>query len=888
MKLETRRLRQSQIYLALGLLFPLACLGKGNLWFDPAFLSDNAQDVADLSRFARPGAQAPGSYPVDVLLNGEHIASRTINFIALPSNSSNPSSAELDNSDRATAALHDSTGLLACVSIKDLYEMGIRLTANARAAAIGAEGGGCRPLGLLIPQAWTAFDFKRMRLDISIPQVALEHTPSGWVDPGRWDEGINAGLLTYRISGSNSTGAYGSNSNHYLGLESGINIGAWRLRDTRSWTESINTMSSHSAWQRQRTYAQRAIVPWRSELTLGDTVTSGDIFDSLSFSGAMLASDDTMYPYSLRGYAPIVRGVANTNAQVEVRQNGYLIYQTNVSPGAFVINDLTPGALGGDLHVKVTEADGRVRDWIVPYALVPMLQRQGSMRYEISAGQYRSVARNSLHPTLGQGTVMWGLPHNVTAYGGVQYTSRYLATAMGMGLNMGRAGAISVDITRADSRIADDSRHQGWSLRFLYSHTFDSLGSSFQMTGYRYTTAGFYTLDDTTLNQMRGWQAAADSADLDWHDLYRQRRQLLQINLSQRLGTFGDIYLTNSHESYWNSSTSTDSLQIGFSGSYHQSSFTLSYSEMREPHQFATDRELQLTISLPLSFLSSRNDSTQTSHPMYSSLHSSRNDRGDTSWTAGVSGTALKDSSLAWEVSQGHAADGNSGNTSISWLGRYGNVNLGYSYGEGSRQTSYGFSGGVVVHHHGMTFGQPLADTNILVEAPGASGLTLQSNPGVKTDRRGYAVVSSAQPYQENRVALGLGNPSSNVDIVDTIHRVVPTRGALVSTQFVTHTGASALLTLTHAGAPLPFGTSVRIDNSSGIVSDQGEVFLSGLPSTGTLRATWGDAADQQCQAHYSLPVETGDMPILRLKLACDDFPIANPSTAADRRSHDP
>ena len=40
-----------------------------------------------------------------------------------------------------------------------------------------------------------------------------------------------------------------------------------------------------------------------------------------------------MLPDSLSGYAPTIRGVAQTNARVTVRQNGYIIYSTYVPPG---------------------------------------------------------------------------------------------------------------------------------------------------------------------------------------------------------------------------------------------------------------------------------------------------------------------------------------------------------------------------------------------------------------------------------------------------------------------------------------------------------------------------------------------------------------------------
>ncbi|WP_162872393.1 fimbria/pilus outer membrane usher protein, partial [Klebsiella pneumoniae] len=65
-----------------------------------------------------------------------------------------------------------------------------------------------------------------------------------------------------------------------------------------------------------------------------------------------------MYPDSLQGYAPTVRGIARTAAKLTIRQNGYVIYQSYVSPGAFSITDLNPTSSSGDLEVTVDEKDG--------------------------------------------------------------------------------------------------------------------------------------------------------------------------------------------------------------------------------------------------------------------------------------------------------------------------------------------------------------------------------------------------------------------------------------------------------------------------------------------------------------------------------------------------
>lgn len=848
----------------LAFLVSMACHADDALWFDPAFISDNPDMVASLSHFQHAGAQLPGSYQVDVWLNGKRVDSRKVRFIA-----------RTDSSE----AIRDNTGLMACLSVRDLTEMGVRESVLISQTP-EALAGQCVSLTERIPQASTAFDFQKMRLDISVPQADMVQTSRGWIAPERWDEGINAGLLTYRFSGSTSQGRYGDSSSHYLGLSSGLNLGAWRLRDVSAWTDYDSGPYRYRRWEHQSTYAERTIVPWRSELTAGDTNTGGDVFDALGIRGVLLATDDSMLPDSMRGYAPVVRGTAGTNALVTVRQNGYVVYQTSVSPGAFVISDLSPVYAGGDLEVTVAEADGRLRTYTVPYSSLPVLQRQGVVKYALAAGRYRAASDRYSSPPMAQGTLVWGLPHDLTAYGGVQYAERYRAASLGLGINMGEAGALSADVTQADSRLADGTRHQGQSLRFLYARSLNTLGTTFQLAGYRYSTQGFHTLDETAMKGMQGWSTDINTVDAegrpvrhaitDYYNLYNNKRERLQVNVSQRMGDIGSVYVTGTHQTYWNDGQSSDSLQAGFSSTIWHVSYSVSYSLTRDTSLAATDRALYLSLSVPLDAWSSHDDSTANSHSVYASLNSSSDNRGNASWRGGLSGTALADDSLDWSVSQGHArGGGDSGDASLGLQGTYGNGSVGYSYSSNYRQTSYGFSGGAILHRNGLTLGQPLGETSVLVAAPGASGVPLENHTGVRTDWRGYAVVPWASNYQENRVALDATGLDGNTDVDNTVTRVVPTRGAVVRASFVTHTGARALMTLTHNGRPLPFGASVSAGDNASIVGDAGEVFMSGLAPQGTLHAAWGSGPDQQCQVHYMLPADAMKVSLVRLSAHC-------------------
>lgn len=864
-------LRLTSVVTSVGMALILPVTGHAELYFAPELISSDPQMVADLSRFEKSGAQLPGTYQVDIYVNGKQVDSRDIRFVDAGGYGNNAASPDTKT---AAADIRDGTGLMACLTRQDLDGLGINI--KAFPALNDAADDLCVSPGKFIPEAYTMFDFQKMRLDISIPQAAMLNSARGYIPPERWDEGINAAMLNYSFNGNTSRGRYGNSSRYYLNLNSGLNLGPWRLRDVRTWNEYDSHYYSYRKWQHVKTYAQRAIIPLRSEMVLGDSTTSGDVFDSLGFRGIQMSTEDNMYPDSQRGFAPVIRGAATTNARVSIRQNGYTVYETFVSPGAFAIDDLFPVYSSGDLEVTVTEADGTVRAFTVPYSSVPVLQREGRLKYTLTAGRYQAASDRYDTPDFVQGTLVWGLPHNITVYTGTQYSENYLSGLLGAGLNMGTLGAFSADITQADSALPDSSRHQGQSLRFLYARSLNSLGTTFQLTGYRYSTKGFHTLDETALKGMTGWLYDVDTVDADgrpmkrqytdYYNLYNNRRAKLQASVSQRLGSLGSVYLSGVRQTYWNTAGSSDSLQVGFSSSVGSVNYSLNYSYSRQSSPPGSARSAFLSLSVPLSSLLSGDDSRRRN--MYATYSSSQNTAGDITHQAGLSGTALERNNLSWNLSQGYTRDnGNSGNLSTNYRGTYGNSSLGYSYSSDYRQVNYGVSGGALLHGEGLTLGQPLGETSVLIAAPGAAGVALENETGVRTDWRGYTLKPYVSEYRENRVALDTSSLDASTDVDEAVTRVVPTRGAVVKASFKGHTGSRVLITLTNKGKPLPFGTMVTAGERTGIVGDDGQVYLSGLPEAGTVQADWG--AGKQCSAQYRLPADAGKQPVVRINGTC-------------------
>ena len=205
-----------------------------------------------------------------------------------------------------------------------------------------------------------------------------------------------------------------------LGLNGtlGVNLGAWRLRaDMQGRTERSSDQATQRAFTWNRYYAYRAIAPLRSRLTVGEDYLSSSLFDSFSYAGVNLASDDNMLPPNLRGYAPEVTGVANSNARVTVTQQGRVLYETQVAAGPFRIQDIN-NAVSGKLDVRVEELDGSVQEYQMDTANIPYLTRPGSVRYKLTAGRPSNDEHSVDGPLFAAGEFSWGVSNGWSLYGG--------------------------------------------------------------------------------------------------------------------------------------------------------------------------------------------------------------------------------------------------------------------------------------------------------------------------------------------------------------------------------------------------------------------------------------------------------------------------------------
>jgi outer membrane usher protein len=838
---------------------PAAAGAEPQVEFNAAFLQGGSQ--VDVSRFSRGNPVLPGDYMVDLQINGKWMGRASVGFIAQP------------NSDIA----------LPCIDRALVGRIGLdfeKLSAPALAMLQKAQSAGCVDLKEMIADAAVSFDLSQLRLDISIPQVAMLHKPRGYVGPEFWDSGVPSATLGYNLNTYRSATPELTTTVEHLDLAAGINFGSWHLRQR----SSVEVKSGQPAsYQNIATYLTHDIPSIRSDLTVGNGFTDGAVFDSFGFRGVSLASDDQMLPDSQLEYAPIVHGIARTNARVVVTQNGNTLLETTVSPGAFEINDLYATGYGGDLRVTVYEADGSQDTFIVPYASVVQLLRPGVWRYTAVAGE---VQQPSLTGTerFTQATLQHGFNSYLTGYTGAVGAQHYAAGLLGIAVNT-VVGALAADVTEARAAITDTYSSTGQSLRFSYSKLVRDTRTNITLATYRYSSSGYYSFSDAQS------ASAAARASPTPDPIARARSQWL-ININQTLpGRWGNFYLTASVRDYWQSQGTTTQFQGGYTNHFRFSVTSLSYSisVARENNAMTgqPDNRLQVNFSLPLG---------HSPHSPMVSTSFNQETTGGVRTHGGqevINGTWGANSQLSYSASASQTAGQNSFTASSQYRSTYASLSASLGKGSGYSQQSLGATGGVVIHPGGITLANQMTDTIGIVEAIGAEGARVTNNIGTTINRSGYAVLPFLLPYRLNSINIDPDDTvSADVEFKSTSESIAPRLNSVVMIRFQTVGGRPILITAHVAdGSVVPFGASVYDAQASevGLSGQDGGIYLRGIAETGVLTARWGDAPDEQCAFEYRLPPKhKDDGPFVRIDATCrGDLVAPNKHNGSDKAALD-
>lgn len=792
-----------------------------NIEFETRALELRDNNNINLSNFYRPDYIPEGIYPLTLKINDRVITTDSFNIINRGGKSQ------------------------ICFTSETIEQFGFKETHLAELIKRAAtEKTNC----LLIAdyKGITArIDRGKSELLVSIPQALLKYSDPDWTPPAQWDEGVPGILLDYTLSGNKYQGRNTSNSAFSSYGTLGANYRGWRLRS--NYQASLYS-SGYGNDQRQLTtttaYVARALKEAGANLTIGKNYLQSDVFDSINYSGMAIASDDRMLPQALRGYAPQLSGVANSNARVTVTRGDSIIYEKMVPPGEFVIQDLTDAA-SGQLKMTIREENGEERVSTIETSNVPFLTRPGHIRYKAMAGQMNQT-NGSIKPILATGEASVGVFSGGSVFGGAVLTNeKYYAFNGGIGYDMNTLGAMSVDVTRSSSQLEHQTL-RGESYRFNYSKVFDSIDSQITFAGYRFSEKNYLSLDNFV----------AMKVSPDFTSTNKESYNLVASKNFRDLGlSINAIY---NRQTYWQDVSDSNSYGLSVSKSFDFGSlknvnayFSLNRTEYKTSfisQEQKNDNAVYFSLSIPLnsqSYFSTAmrlNNGSLLPSTTYTNNSDPRN-----AWSIGsYSSGSFSNTNLNGNLNMYRDAFTATLNTSM----RRDDYYLGGSIKSGITATEYG----IAAHRDGYA-----GNTRLMVDTGGIEGVYVGgrgNNNAIPTNSSGIAVINNVPDYYRTNYSIDTNLLPDDVESTNPNIQMVLTEGAIGYRKLNVYRGIKALIKVTDPqGRAIPFGSSVeeiQERRQVGVVGENGETYISGVGGQALLSVLTNDG--QRCQ--FQLPNE--------------------------------
>jgi len=711
----------------------------------------------------------------------------------------------------------------------------VRLTVNGQAKGIvnarfDADGALCidqavRDLGELVDSGEQCGDFIQRfpeslveplpqsgEVKLLVPAHALRLPPA---DLSAFTRGGIAGLLNYDVQGLYNT-FDGRRSQFYsANTEAGINAGDWVVR-SRQFYSSVQGVGT---WQHLDAYAQRTFSERQAMLQLGQINLSNPVLAGARVTGAQWMSEPALGDSGSGGR---VQGIAATQARVDVRQGGVLIYSTVVPAGPFELTHIPQLDRRRDLEVTVIEATGERRTFTVLAATLGLdLPARG---FSVGLGQLRDSGQGAEQPWVLSAGGSHPLAPAASVSVGALLAQGYNAGGAGLSLEPWQGARLQglTQVARASepgsfgvqsSLSLNQSINQHWSAL---------LSAGRQTQGYRELLDSTWKQEDERDSRLRDEYALGLAWTHPWLGSLSgtwstttafdgERAARAQLNWGRRLGPV--------------SLTATGQWQTAGNG--------------------VLGNALYLSASLPLGDgLNWRS--------------TARHDARGMRLGSGVQGR-LGEHTQYRVAAERASRDGElSYNGGVSQLTRAAQLDFGYaSYGAGSQGYSAAARGALVLHDQGFTLSPyTLQDTFGLLSLGDVAGVQIDTPGGtVWTDRQGQAVLPQLAPFGRSNVQVATASLPRNVDVQQGAALIQAARGAVPRVSFpVTVTRRVLMQVADPSGQGLKGGTAVTDEQGQlvTLVQQDGAVFVPNVYATPRL---WSRTADDQvCELHFSLP----------------------------------
>lgn len=753
------------------------------------------QGVSEVPSLFKSDINYPsGNYLVDVSLNGK-MTGKNISLSITPE-------------DEASEQL--------CLSPEWLLESGIHFKKEEYLDTLDNERN-CYILGEK-EKTKTHFDIGNQSLDFVIPQAWLVDKN----DAALWDYGISGLRLMYNGNfnkniQTENKGWQDDSLNAFGNFKASLNLGRWIL------SSDINALRNQwgSEFDTNNLLLSTAISQIRGDLQIGRSQTRTELFQDFGFYGAALRSNSNMRPWSARGYAPIITGVASSTSRITVTQSGYTVYSRIVPPGPYQLEDVSPVS-NGNLVVTVEDASGQKTQTEYPVATLPSLLRPGEFNYNLAVGERSDSNKvdDAFRSGLGVFTLAsldYGFAFT-TLNSAILLHDQYQAAGMGITQPLGEWGALAASLNASKADYDHGESRRGVSASIKYAKSFTNK-TDLQLLTYRYQSSGYTEFSNWRPDEYSyrtGFQFDSGGKEYRYSSFSGKEKARYEARLSHR---FENVYLSGSYwqQSYWGSKSNAEGAMASVSTTVGNGiSVYLSGNYSRSAWSGKDDYSGSLSVSIPFDFAGVRH---------YASNSMGYNRNGDVSFNTNAN--ARVNDRLSYTVSAG--AD-NKSSRSIGGSASYAfdrvQTNMALARNSDATTLSGGLSGSAIVTSEtGLLLSKETSDTIAIVKLKDTPGVKF--NGSLPTNSRGNTVLYLTG-YSPVSIDIDPENVPENTELLHSSFELVPTEKAIIYREFAHQNVLRYILRLKDNDGNIITGGNATTEQglNAGFISNNGVLLM--------------------------------------------------------------
>ncbi|WP_244788694.1 fimbria/pilus outer membrane usher protein [Cupriavidus pauculus] len=655
-------------------------------------------------------------------------------------------------------------------------------------------------------------------VDLLVPTDALRIDAVDQVD---YTTGGVAALLNYDLLATGSRFDGGSTRYFSAANEFGFNAGDWIVRNRNTYSNDGNTSNfSHLYAYAQRTFVERESVFQAGEINVGNSIFPGPAITGAQWIPELALKRST-------GNGTSIDGIAQTQARVEVRQAGALIYNTMVPPGPFTLSNVPLLNGSNDVEVTVIEANGAARKFVVPAAQLNAGSLGIAPGYSFAVGKLRQLGDETpVKPWMATGTGTWRAGKNVGLTGGLMFGTQYQSVGAG-----------------ADARVFKNSTNV--SLRGLFSNATRQGERGAQLTGSLSSTIGNgFSVNASATQQTEGYRSLTDTTQETtsaWVDNHYRSQYSAGISWSQQL--LGGVTISYSRSTLF-TNVVTQRVTASWGKSFKYATVSINAEKSLGGDGENNGNSIYASVSIPLGRRSVRGYVNRV--------------QGET--RIGATYNEAVNDGFSYSVNaEGRPSEGSAAaSATASMTPYYTHLNLGVSqYGSSSTSYNVGMNGGLVAHKHGVTFSPyAVGDTFGIASLGDVQGIKISTPQGpVWTDPWGQAVISNEPAYTSSRVEVATKSLPRNIDITNAFRQINPGRGSVTYVDFdVVKVRRLLLHAVDTEGKPLPRNATVTDASGTFLttVLNDGTIFLPNTQAAAGMKVQSLDG--KSCVLDFALP----------------------------------